>query len=65
MKILAAAGDRRTAEGGNYISARSVGGTARVILRYDPQWNFPFLYPESAAGEDVAGYSRLPDRAFR
>ena len=39
---------------GSYISARSVGGTARMILRYDPQWNFPFVYPESAAGEDVA-----------
>ena len=39
---------------GSYISARSVGGTARVILRYDPQWNFPFVYPESEAGEDAA-----------
>ena len=39
---------------GSYISARSVGGTARVILRYDPQWNFPFVYPESEAGADAA-----------
>ncbi len=39
---------------GSYISARSVGSTARVILRYDPQWNFPFVYPESEAGEDAA-----------
>ena len=39
---------------GSYISARSVGGTARVILRYSPQWNFPFVYPESEAGEDAA-----------
>ena len=39
---------------GNYISARSVGGTARVILRYDPQWNFPFVYPQNEAGEDIA-----------
>ena len=39
---------------GNYVSARSVGGTARVILRYDPQWNFPFVYPQSASAEDAA-----------
>ena len=39
---------------GNYISARSVGGTARVVMRYDPQWNFPFVYPRSDAGESVA-----------
>ena len=39
---------------GNYISARSVGGTARVILRYDPQWNFPFVFPQNKNAEDVA-----------
>ena len=39
---------------GNYISARSVGGTARVILRYDPQWNFPFVFPQTEAAESVA-----------
>ena len=39
---------------GNYISARSVGGTARVILRYDPQWNFPFVFPQNENAEDVA-----------
>ena len=39
---------------GRYLSARSVGGTARVILRYDPQWNFPFVYPQGEAGEDTA-----------
>ena len=39
---------------GNYISARSVGGTARVILRYDPQWNFPFVFPQNETAEDVA-----------
>ena len=39
---------------GNYISARSVGGTARVILRYDPQWNFPFVFPQNDSAEDVA-----------
>ena len=39
---------------GNYISARSVGATARVILRYDPQWNFPFVFPQNENAEDVA-----------
>ena len=39
---------------GNYISARSVGGTARVILRYDPQWNFPFVFPQNDSAEGVA-----------
>ena len=39
---------------GDYISARSVGGTARVILRYDPQWSFPFVYPQNESAEDVA-----------
>ncbi|MYF43406.1 MAG: hypothetical protein F4216_08950 [Acidimicrobiaceae bacterium] len=39
---------------GNYISARSVGGTARVIMRYDPQWNFPFVFPQNDSAEDVA-----------
>ena len=39
---------------GNYVSARSVGGTARVIMRFDPQWNFPFVYPQGEAGEDTA-----------
>ncbi len=39
---------------GNYISARSVDGIARVILRYDPQWNFPFVFPQNESSEDVA-----------
>ena len=39
---------------GNYISARSVGGTARVIMRYDPQRNFPFVFPQNESAEDVA-----------
>ncbi|MYA15234.1 MAG: hypothetical protein F4Z26_10985 [Acidimicrobiaceae bacterium] len=39
---------------GNYISARSVGGIARVIMRYDPQWNFPFVFPQNETAEDVA-----------
>ena len=39
---------------GNYISARSVDGTARVILRYDPQWNFPFVFPQNDSAEDIA-----------
>ena len=39
---------------GKYVSARSVGGTARVILRYDPQWSFPFVYPQNESAEDAA-----------
>ena len=39
---------------GNYISARSVGGNARVVLRYDPQRNFPFVFPQNESAEDVA-----------
>ena len=39
---------------GNYLSARSVGGTARVIMRYDPQWNFPFVFPQNESATDVA-----------
>ena len=39
---------------GDYISARSVGGTARVIMRYDPQWSFPFVFPQNEDAEDVA-----------
>ena len=39
---------------GNYVSARSVGGTARVILRYDPQWSFPFVFPQNESATDVA-----------
>ena len=44
---------------GNYISARSVGGTARLILRYDPQWNFPFVFPQTEAAESVAEDANL------
>ena len=25
-----------------------------MILRYDPQWNFPFVYPRNEKGEGVA-----------
>ena len=39
---------------GNYLSARSVGGTARVVMRYDPQWNFPFVFPQNESATDVA-----------
>ncbi len=45
---------------GNYVSARSVGGAARVILRYDPQWNFPFVYPQN---EDAEGVAEIANRA--
>ena len=39
---------------GDYLSARSVGGIARVIMRYDPHYNFPFVYPQNSQGEDAA-----------
>lgn len=39
---------------GRYLSARSVDGVARVIMRYDPHSNFPFVYPQTNAGEQVA-----------
>jgi len=39
---------------GSYISARGVGGTAHVIMRYDPQWNFPFVFPQNESATDVA-----------
>ena len=39
---------------GDYLSARSVGGIARVIMRYDPHHNFPFVYPQNPQGEDAA-----------
>lgn len=39
---------------GDYLSARSVGGIARVVMRYDPQHNFPFVFPRNEAGEDAA-----------
>ncbi len=39
---------------GNYISARSVAGTARVVLRYDPQWYFPFVYPQNDSATETA-----------
>ena len=39
---------------GDYISARSVGGTARVIMRYDPHWNFPFVFPQNESATGVA-----------
>lgn len=39
---------------GDYLSARSVDGIARVVMRYDPQHSFPFVYPRGAAGESAA-----------
>ena len=39
---------------GDYISARSVGGTARVIMRFDPHHNFPFVFPQNESAADVA-----------
>ncbi|MCY4067598.1 MAG: beta-propeller domain-containing protein [Acidimicrobiaceae bacterium] len=39
---------------GSYVSARSVDGTARVVLRYDPQWEFPFVYPQNESAYESA-----------
>ena len=39
---------------GDYVSARSVDGVARVIIRSNPQYTFPFVYPQNEAGEDIA-----------
>jgi len=39
---------------GDYVSARSVDGIARVVIRSNPQQNFPFVYPAGPAGEDTA-----------
>lgn len=39
---------------GDYISARAVDGTARIIVRSNPQHRFAFVYPQSEAGEERA-----------
>ena len=39
---------------GDYVSARAVDGVARIIVRSNPQYNFPFVFPQSDAGNDVA-----------
>ena len=39
---------------GDYVSARSVDGVARVIIRSNPHHNFPFVYPQSEKGNEVA-----------
>ena len=39
---------------GEYVSARSVGGIARLILRYDPRPNFPFVRSWTRESEPVA-----------
>ena len=39
---------------GSYVSARSIGGTARVILRSQPQQDFPFVYPSGPDSESIA-----------
>ncbi|RMH71213.1 MAG: hypothetical protein D6683_14725, partial [Actinomyces sp.] len=42
---------------GEYVSARGVDGVARVVVRSNPQWRFPFVYPQSPAGEERAAES--------
>jgi len=39
---------------GEYVSSRAIDGVARVIVRSNPQYRFPFVYPASDAGNDVA-----------
>ncbi|MEO1061168.1 MAG: beta-propeller domain-containing protein [Actinomycetota bacterium] len=39
---------------GDYLTARSVGGLAQVVMRHDPQWQLPFVFPQSEAGEERA-----------
>lgn len=39
---------------GSYVSARSMAGVARVILRSQPQEDFPFVYPPSPDSEAAA-----------
>ena len=39
---------------GSYVSARSVGGTARVILRSQPPQDFPFVFPAGPDSESIA-----------
>jgi len=42
---------------GDYVSARAVDGTARIVVRSNPQNNFPFVFPQGEAGEDRAEQS--------
>ena len=39
---------------GDYVSARSIGGVARVILRSQPSGDFPFVYPGGPGSEPIA-----------
>jgi beta propeller domain-containing protein len=39
---------------GDYVSARAVDGVARIIVRSNPQYNFPFVYPQGESGQDRA-----------
>ncbi len=39
---------------GEYVSSRAVDGITRIVLRSNPQYDFPFVYPASPAGEDRA-----------
>ena len=37
---------------GAYVSARSVGGVARVVTSHDPARAFPFVYPQGGSGSE-------------
>ena len=39
---------------GAYVSARSVGGVARVVTRHGPPRSFPFVFPQGGIGSEQA-----------
>ena len=39
---------------GEYVSSRAVDGTARIVIRSNPQYDFPFVYPAGPSGEERA-----------
>lgn len=39
---------------GDYVSARAVDGVARIIVRANPQYSFPFVFPQNESGEERA-----------
>ena len=39
---------------GDFVTSRAIDGTARIVLRSNPQQTFPFVYPAGPSGEDRA-----------
>ena len=58
FRVRVAGGEPTLVEGivveGEYVSARSVDGVARIITRSHPERNLGFVYPASDAGNDAA-----------